>query len=234
MYKAIKKHFKHFILFIYHWLYNRNKVRFHYSSTISKKSVFEGKNLVGPHSFFYGSLGYGSYIGKWNNISAIIGRFSSFGPNVTYINGQHTYKKPYATTSPHFYSATNKFISPDRKTFATEQSFEEFRYYDKKNKIVFKIGNDCWIGGHVTIIGGVEIGDGAVVLAHAVVTKNVPPYAIVGGIPARILGYRYDDETIQFLQKIKWWNNPPEWFAKNWKLLIDIDNLKDYYISKKQ
>ena len=71
-------------------------------------------------------------------------------------------------------------------------------------------------------------------MAHAVVTKNVPPYAIVGGIPARILGYRYDDETIKFLQKIKWWNNPPEWFAKNWKLLIDIDKLKDYYISKKQ
>ena len=227
----MRKRIKHFILYIYHYLYNRKKVRFYYSSLISKKSVFEGKNLVSAHSFFYGSLGYGSYIGKWNNISAIIGRFSSLGPNVTYINGQHPYKKPYATTSPHFYSATNNLISPDRKTFATEQSFEEFRYYDKKNKIVFKIGNDCWIGGHVTIIGGVEIGDGAVVLAYAVVTKNVPPYAIVGGIPARIIGYRYDDETIQFLQNTQWWNNTPEWFAKNWRLLNDIDSLKKYYNS---
>ena len=74
-----------------------------------------------------------------------------------------------------------------------------------------------------------EIHDGAVVLANAVVTKDVPSYAIVGGVPAKIVGYRYDEETIIFLNKIKWWNNNPEWFEKNWKLLCDIDKLKGYY-----
>lgn len=61
-----------------------------------------------------------------------------------------------------------------------------------------KIGSDCWIGTGVFLVGGIVIGNGAVVLAGAVVTKDVPPYAIVGGVPARILRYRYDEETINF------------------------------------
>ena len=92
-----------------------------------------------------------------------------------------------------------------------------------------KIGNDCWLGSDVTLIGGVEIHDGAVVLAHAVVTKDVPSYAIVGGVPARVIGYRYNEETIQFLQKIQWWNNSLEWFDENWHLLNDIEGLKKVY-----
>ena len=64
---------------------------------------------------------------------------------------------------------------------------------------------------------GVSIGNGAVVLARAVVTKDVPPYAIVGGVPAKVLKYRYDDETIQFLIDTKWWNNEIRWFMRNWE-----------------
>ena len=67
----------------------------------------------------------------------------------------------------------------------------------------------------------------------AVVTKDVPPYAIVGGIPARILRYRYDEETINFLLSIHWWDNDKEWFLKHWDLLSDIDKLKTYYSNLK-
>ena len=95
------------------------------------------------------------------------------------------------------------------------------------------IGSDCWIGTGVFLVGGIVIGNGAVVLAGAVVTKDVPPYAIVGGVPARILRYRYDEETINFLLGIHWWDNDKEWFLKHWELLSDIDKLKDYYISSK-
>lgn len=109
---------------------------------------------------------------------------------------------------------------------------EEFRYYDKEREFVNKIGNDCWLGSNVTLIGGVEIHDGAVVLANATVTKDVPPYAIVGGVPAKIIGYRYDEETIAFLQKVQWWSNDEQWFRDNWELLCDIDKLKDYYQDK--
>ena len=139
-----------------------------------------------------------------------------------------SYKSPFVTTSPLFFSLSHG-RNPQMKTFAKMQMLDEFRYYDKERKLVNKIGNDCWIGLEVTLIGGVEIADGAVVLAHAVVTKNVPPYAIVGGVPARVVGYRYDKETIDFLLHVKWWNNTPEWFEKNWKLLTDIDKLKEYY-----
>ena len=66
------------------------------------------------------------------------------------------------------------------------------------------IGNDVWIGERVFIVGGVRIADGAVVLVGAVVSKDVSPYAIVGGVPAKVIGYRYDEETIDFLLKVKW------------------------------
>ena len=67
------------------------------------------------------------------------------------------------------------------------------------------IGNDVWIGDHVVIMGGVTIGDGAVVAAGAVVTKDVPPYAIVGGVPARVIKYRFDESTVRELLELQWW-----------------------------
>ena len=103
------------------------------------------------------------------------------------------------------------------------------RYYDKRKKIDVKIGSDCWIGEGVFLVGGIEIADGAMVLAHAVVTHNVPPYAIVGGVPAKIIGYRYDDETIQFLLKVQWWNKPIQWLKENWELLSDLKKFKQTF-----
>ena len=70
-------------------------------------------------------------------------------------------------------------------------------------------------------------------LAGAVVTKDVPPYAIVGGVPAKIIRYRYDEETIAFLLRIKWWDMPEDWLKENWRLLNDMDKLKAY-IQKQQ
>jgi len=72
------------------------------------------------------------------------------------------------------------------------------------------IGNDVWIGRDVVIYSGVTIGDGAVVAGQSVVTKPVPPYAIVAGNPARIVKYRFDEQTIRDLLEIKWWNLPDE------------------------
>ena len=74
----------------------------------------------------------------------------------------------------------------------------------RKGQII--IMNDCWIGEQATIVSGVTIGNGAVVAAGAVVTKNVPPYAIVAGNPATIIGYRFDETQIKALQFIRWWN----------------------------
>lgn len=217
----------HLLLYLWQKRHNGKKVKFWYSTHISYRCKFEGMNMVGPHTDFFGSLGYGSYIGGDGIVSAEVGRFTSIGPNCRYINATHAYKAPFATTCPLFFSKSNG-NNPQGKTFASEQMTEEFKFYDKDRELVNKIGNDCWFGSDVTLIGGVEVHDGAVVLAHAVVTKDVPPYAIVGGVPAKVIGYRYDDETILFLHKTKWWNNQPEWFEKNWRLLNDIEALKEF------
>ncbi len=85
------------------------------------------------------------------------------------------------------------------------------------------IGNDVWIGKGAMILSGVTIGDGAVIGAKAVVTKDVPPYAIVAGNPARIIRYRFDDETIRKLLAIAWWNWPDEKIASAMELLLSDD-----------
>lgn len=80
--------------------------------------------------------------------------------------------------------------------------------WDNKGDIV--IGNDVWIGYEAVILAGVTIGDGAVIGARAVVTKDIPPYTIVGGVPAKPIRKRFSQETIDLLLKIKWWNWPEE------------------------
>lgn len=214
--------FRRLLLYLYHKLHNRHLVKFYFSSFLSHRCKFEGLNMVCENSSYYGNMGYGSYIGPNSNVCADIGRFTSIGPNCMYIAETHPFQEPFVSTSPYFYSKNN-YKNPSHVTFAKENIFDEYRYYDSERKISNNIGSDCWIGANVTLIGGVSVGDGAVVLAHAVVTKDVPPYAIVGGVPARVIKYRYDEQKVDFLIKTKWWNNKYEWFMENWQLLCNID-----------
>lgn len=79
--------------------------------------------------------------------------------------------------------------------------------WDSKGDIV--IGNDVWVGFEAVILAGVTIGDGAIIGARAVVTKDVPPYTIVGGVPAKPIRKRFSDEDIAALLVLKWWDLPP-------------------------
>ena len=109
-----------------------------------------------------------------------------------------------------FNSANHKMAS--LSTYTLPQFFEEWglekenvaQAWDQKGDII--IGNDVWIGYEAVILPGVTIGDGAVIGCRAVVTKDVPPYTIVGGVPAKPIRKRFDEETIKELQKIKWWD----------------------------
>jgi acetyltransferase-like isoleucine patch superfamily enzyme len=92
---------------------------------------------------------------------------------------------------------------------------------NNRNLDVF-IGNDVWIGCRAIIMAGVTIGDGAVIGSGAVVTKDVPPYAVVGGVPAKVIKYRFNEETIHRLLNVKWWNYEPEYL---WNLLGPLTKL---------
>lgn len=99
--------------------------------------------------------------------------------------------------------------------------------WDNKGDII--IGNDVWIGYEAVILAGVTIGDGAVIGARAVVTDDVPPYTIVGGVPAAPIRKRFPEHTISALQKLRWWNWPEEKIARNIKAIQsgDIGRLKE-------
>lgn len=90
------------------------------------------------------------------------------------------------------------------------------------------VGNDVWIGQNVTIMPGVAIGDGAIIAANSTVSKDVPPYHIVGGNPVRILKKRFDDELIEYLLKLQWWNWSAEKITANLEILLssDLDRIK--------
>lgn len=224
-----KQRLKHLLLYLYHKRKNRKLVRFPYSAYLSHRCEFEGMNAIGSRTAFYGRMRMGSYIAGDCQISADIGRFSSLGNRITQIVETHTMREPFVSTSPMFSSLRCQ----TGQTFAQKQIAEEYRFYDTERKIAFQIGNDCWVGNNVCFIGGVHVGDGAVVLSHAVVTKDVPPYAIVGGVPAKIIGYRYDEETIKFLLSVKWWDKPVEWLKEHSELFCDMDMFKAHFAKEK-
>ncbi|MDO3693631.1 hypothetical protein QVZ41_02055 [Wenyingzhuangia sp. chi5] len=171
-------------------------------------------NKLYKNSRFNGQLGYGSYI---QCDSDIIGSFVKV--NLV----KHPFEVPYVSTSPSFVSLRKQ----NGSTYVDKQYFEEIRYADSNNKHVVFIGHDCWIGQGFFIVGGVTIGNGAMVLTHGVVTKDVPLYAIVGGGPAKVLKYRYDEETIKFLLEFEWWNKDEEWLKQNIHKMYNIELLKE-------
>lgn len=109
---------------------------------------------------------------------------------------------------------------------------EIFNKTDGKNAVISRgdvnIGNDVWIGLNVTIMGGVTIGDGAVIAANSHVVKDIPPYVLAGGNPAKVIKERFDKETVDILTKLKWWDWPEHKINHNIHILCsnDKDKLK--------
>lgn len=129
-----------------------------------------------------------------NHDKLIIGKFCSIacGARFLFTSANHTQKSLSTYPFPIFFEEWDL----DKKQVASA--------WDKKGDIV--IGNDVWIGYEAVIMSGVHIGDGAIIGTRAVVTKDVPPYTIVGGIPAKEIKKRFDEDTIRKLLQLKWWN----------------------------
>jgi acetyltransferase-like isoleucine patch superfamily enzyme len=149
------------------------------------------------------ALGDFTFIGIATRIvNAEIGKFSSIGADVLIGLGKHP-SRDFVSTHPIFYSP----LCQAQITFASTPFYQEVESV--------KIGNDVWIGTRAVILDGVTIGDGAIVAAGAVVTKDVPAYAIVGGVPAKVIRYRFEPEDIEFLQQYRWWSKDVDWLREN-------------------
>lgn len=139
------------------------------------------------------TIGRFSYIGRNSTIqNTTIGPFCSVASDV--LIGLGTHPGNLFSTSPVFYRVNNIFKV---RLIDKDHDFEEYR--------LIEIGHDVWIGARAIVLDGVRIGDGAVIAANAVVTKDVPPYAVVAGVPARIVKERLSRGGVAFLQKSRWW-----------------------------
>jgi acetyltransferase-like isoleucine patch superfamily enzyme len=149
-------------------------------------------------------------------MNGIIGRFCSIGPFVECVYGRHPLY-PFVSTHPAFFSIQRQ----TGFTFVTNQCYEEHKYIE--NSKSFIIGNDVWIGYGSKIMEGITIGDGAIIAASSIVTKDIPCYEIWGGVPAKKIKDRFSDEIKEKLLEIQWWNNDLEWCAENAVYFTDIN-----------
>lgn len=171
------------------------------------------------HSLYLGAFSYavsGFYYG------CRIGRYCSFGEQVQI--GRHPHPMNWVSTSPFFYLQFKDVLDqplPEGIDLNVDRNFE--RSAAPVTAKLTVIGNDVWIGHGAFILPGVQIGDGAVIAAMSVVTKNVPPYALVAGSPARIVRYRFPQEQIEALLASKWWDFAP-WQLKG----VRVDTVPDF------
>ena len=163
----------------------------HHSKISSKAKVYFFTKIFNSEIDDYSYVCPGTEISK-----TTVGKFCSIGPKCKIGLPGHTLN--FLSTSPVFTEKNNA---------AGHSWISSNIVVSDKHTIV---GNDVWIGADAILLGGVSIGNGAVIGAGAVVTKDVPPYAIVGGVPAKIIRYRFSEEVIEKLNASQWWNLPEE------------------------
>ena len=151
------------------------------------------------------------------NGNLYIGKFCSISSNINIIGGDGYHRPDRLSTFP------LQFKVPSLSGFNMYPSQDEFSSHN------INIGNDVWIGTNVFINKNINIGDGAIVASNSVVTKDIPPYAIVGGNSAKIIKYRFSLKQIQLLQKLKWW----DWSIEKIRSNIEIFKLTGLSLENK-
>lgn len=190
--------------------YRNSHLKIGYMSLI-KRTTFGIYNTIYNHVYLNEvELGDFTYIANNTQIHrTTLGKFVSIGRDCKIGLAKHPTSQ-FVSTHPIFFSPSKQC----QISFADQSYFPEYGNID--------IGNDVWVGDNVIIVNDVTIGDGSIIAAGSVVTKDVPPYAIVGGVPARIIKYRFDDSTIEKLLRLKWWDNDISHLKNNYKNFHDI------------
>lgn len=195
---------------------------------IDGDTVFEGANVTYKGSACPGCfLGYASYIGTDTRLfQTQIGRYCSIAADVSMVFGNHPSRDFVSTHNAFcFQNGYQVYYGDDEHCYPPEKIKP---YADAEHQRYCVIGNDVWIGKGARIMCGVKIGDGAIVGAYALVTKDVPPYAIVGGVPARLIRYRFGEEDIWWLEELQWWNRDRQWLERFGGHFYDIKELRRY------
>jgi acetyltransferase-like isoleucine patch superfamily enzyme len=190
-----------------------------FSASVNFRTRLEGRNTVHDRAVLSGSsLGFASFVGPNSCLpNAEIGRYCSIADHVNVVTHTHP-SSTFVSTHPAFYS----LLRQAGFTYATSQKFVEGLTVSDDCSISTRLENDVWIGSHVLIIGGVTIGNGAIIAAGSVVTKNVAPYTVVGGVPARPIRKRFNEEEIAFLLQCQWWDKGEGWIEKHAGHFTDI------------
>lgn len=202
----------------------RNDLNIAWNTLVDTKTEFAGCNALGKGVSVIGcKIGYASYISENSSFqNARIGSYTSIGHNVHMILGQHPTSR-FVSTHPIFYSPKTS-IAKIGKAYVKESKFEEFRYREEGYSI--EIGNDVWVGDDAKIMEGIKVADGTIIASGAMVVKDTEPYSIVGGNPARTIRYRFNKEEIDYLLKLKWWNQGEEWIMQYAECFEDIRKLR--------
>ena len=213
--------FKKIFCYMKQLCYRLKGNRFGHRVYFNRGTQFENYvNFEGDTKLINCNIGTGIDMGTGNSWSGCkIGRYCVIGENCKNIVGHH----PTA-----FYVAMNsKFYRPSKNSFVDERLYwDDYKYADKEKKYYNIIGNDVYITSDVILLEGVKVGDGAVITPGSVVTKNVPAYAIVRGNPAKVVTYRFREDDIQFLLKLKWWDREREWIKLHANSFSNIKKLR--------
>ena len=180
--------------------------------------------ILGAHSY---TGGINLSLGEEAATNILIGRYTSIAGNFTVIAGLNHIYKNAVTTYP-FEALHNEFVSYGKTYLVNE--INHSRRSDNHYQII--IGNDVWIGQGSTVIGGVKIGSGAIIGSNSMVAKDIPPYSIAVGNPARVVKYRFDEETIKKFMAVKWWNWDIDKICANVHKMYDVEKfLAEHYNS---